>query len=166
MVLRRWVSVVETRTQPKQEFEVTSSYSRWGECLCTPKSTPHPPPLPPPSSSFSILSLTIYSTKASVETLCVYRNDIFGFGSMKQLSFNISSNVSFHFLLSYHVTFIKMRILNSLNFLNSQSVRGLFNFLYDTLVLRGTWGEFHRVYCHVRVWHWSPVLWKWNYWKQ
>ena len=114
---------------------------------------------------FLIIALTMHPTKASVKTLCVYRRNIFSVGSMKELSLIVSSIVFIHFLLSHHVGLIKMRILNSLNFLNIHSASCCSNFLQDTLVLRGTWGECHFVYCHVRAWHWCPVLWKRHYWK-
>ena len=57
-------------------------------------------------------------TKASVESLCVDMVDIFSISSMKQLSFTISSRIFIHFLFSYHVRLIQMRILYAFNPLN------------------------------------------------
>ena len=75
---------------------------------------------------------------------------------MEQLSFVVSSIVFVHFLLPYHVLLVKMRILNSFDFLDIHSTSGCLKSAQDISVLRGAWVESHSVYCHVRVWHWSP----------
>ena len=66
---------------------------------------------------------TVHSTKASVKTLHVYSLRIAVLRrTMKQLSFIISSwIVSVHFLFSQQVRLVKIRILNSLYFLNFDS---------------------------------------------
>ena len=79
---------------------------------------------------------------------------------MEQLSFVVSSIVFVHFLLPYHVLLVKMRILNSLDFLDIHSASGCLKSARDILVLRGAWVESHSVHCHVRVWHWNPRAWK------
>ena len=65
--------------------------------------------------------------------------DIFRIGSMKQLSFTISSKVFVHLLFSYHVTLEKMRILYPLYFVNIHCTSGSLEPEQDRLVLRGTW---------------------------
>ena len=105
-------------------------------------------------------ALTVYPKKVFVEPLCVYCTYILSVGSMKKLSFVVSSIIFVYFLLLYHVLLVKMRILNSHDFLNLHSATGCLKFAHDILVLRGAWVESHSVYYHVRVWHWSPCAWK------
>ena len=57
-------------------------------------------------------------TEAPVESLCVDMVDIFSISPMKQLSFTISSSIFIHFLFSYQVRLIQMRILYAFNPLN------------------------------------------------
>ena len=97
-------------------------------------------------------------TKTPIESLCVYCTYIFGVGSMKQLSFTVSSIVFIHLLLSYHVLLVKMRILNSLDFLDIRSTSGCLKFAHDILILRGARCERHKIYFHIRAWHWSPRI--------
>ena len=108
----------------------------------------------------------MHSTEVFVKTLRVYRVYIVVRGTMKQLSFIISSWIALvHFLFSHQVGLVKTRILNSLDFLNIDSSTSWLNFPYNVLVLRGAWGELYQVYGHVRLRHWIPMLWKsysWN----
>ena len=62
--------------------------------------------------------LTMSPTEASVESLCVDMVDVFSISSMKQPSFTIVSRIFIHFLFSYHVRLIQMRILYAFNLLN------------------------------------------------
>ena len=101
-------------------------------------------------------------TKTPVESLCVYCTYIFSVSPMEQLPFVVSSIVFVHFLLSYHVLLVKMRILNPLYFREMHSTSGCLKFAHDTLILRGGWDESHSMYRHIRVWHWSPGDWKKN----
>ena len=65
---------------------------------------------------------TMHPTEVFVKTLRVYRVYIVVRGTMKQLSFIISSWIALvHFLFSHQVGLVKMRILNSLDFLNIDS---------------------------------------------
>lgn len=125
------------------------------------------------SAPFSVASyqrcspvLTMHPTKAPVETLRVYGRHVISIGSMKQLPFIISSIVLIHFLLPHHVRLIKKGILNSFDFQNIYTAGSSSNFLQDIFVLAGTWGKFHWMYCHLRVRHWCPVLWKRDSWKK
>lgn len=64
---------------------------------------------------------------------------------MEQLSFVISPIVFSHLLLSHHVLLVKMRILDSLDFLDLHSATCYSKFAGDILILRGAWGESHSV---------------------
>ena len=105
---------------------------------------------------FQELKLTMRPTKTPIESLCVYCTYIFSVGSMEQKTFVVSSIVFIHFLLSHHVLLVKMRILNSLDFLDMHSTSGCLKFVPDNLILRGAWGKCHSIYFHIRAWHWSP----------
>ena len=60
---------------------------------------------------------------------------------MEQLSFVISPIVFSHLLLSHHVLLVKMRILDSLVFLDLHSANCYSKFAGDILILRGAWDE-------------------------
>lgn len=60
---------------------------------------------------------------------------------MEQLSFVISPIVFSHLLLSHHVLLVKMRILDSLDFLDLLSATCYSKFAGDILILRGAWAR-------------------------
>ena len=103
--------------------------------------------------------LTTSPTEASVESLCVDMVDVFSISPMKQLSFTISSRIFIHFLFSYHVRLIQMRILYAFNLLNIKRTGCFLKLTYDILILRGAWLQFYFMYSRVMPGHRCPVLW-------
>ena len=64
---------------------------------------------------------------------------------MKQLPFTVPTNVFVHLLFSYHITLVKMRILNSFYFLNIYSTSGGLELAQDVSIFRGNSREWNRV---------------------